>query len=76
MAAIAECIPIAQVLNASGKVPSDITSHEKAGRLVHDWLSQPGNDDWLLIIDNLDNQSSDTVRFVPRIERRCIQSVL
>ncbi len=56
IAAIAEQIPLKDVLSTSGKFLKDETGIEKAIAAVLDWLSENGNTQWLVIVDNVDSQ--------------------
>lgn len=56
IAAIAEQIPLKDVLSAQGKILKDETGVEKAITAVLDWLSETGNTQWLIIVDNVDSQ--------------------
>lgn len=56
IAAIAEQIPLKDVLSTSGKILKDETGVENAIAAVLDWLSENGNTQWLVIVDNVDSQ--------------------
>ena len=53
---IAEQIPLTDCLGTNGKILEDETGFEKAFRAVLDWLSESGNAQWLVIVDNVDSQ--------------------
>ena len=57
---MAEQIPLANVLSSTRQIPKDGPGIEAARIAVTDWLSHEGNIGWLLVIDNLDSQTSDT----------------
>ena len=56
IAAIAEQIPLTDVLATNGKILKDEIGVEKAIAAVLDWLSESGNTQWLVIVDNVDSQ--------------------
>ena len=60
IAQLAEQIPLANVLDATRQIPKDRPGIEAARAAVTNWLSHEGNIGWLLVIDNLDSQISDT----------------
>lgn len=58
VAAIAEQVPLTDVLGTNKKIMKDETGLDKAFRTVLDWLAEIGNTQCLVIIDNLDSQGA------------------
>ena len=56
IAKIAELIPLSKALNAEGRVGKGTGEIATAITAVIEWFSEPGNNRWLLILDNADNQ--------------------
>ena len=56
IAQIAERIPLPKSLNAEGRVGKGTGEIAMAITAVIEWFSKPGNNQWLLIVDNADNQ--------------------
>ena len=61
IAAIAEQIPLNNVLSSNGKILKVDLGVEKAIAAVLDWLSEKGNTFWLVIVDNVDSQRPASV---------------
>ena len=61
IAAIAEQIPLNDVLSSNGKILKDELGVEKAIAAVLGWLSENGNTCWLVIVDNVDSQRPASV---------------
>ncbi|KAI9725769.1 MAG: hypothetical protein M1828_002652 [Chrysothrix sp. TS-e1954] len=58
VAKVAERIPLKSVLDSSNKIPRNEADVESAVSAVLNWFSEPGNGRWLLVIDNVDQQTS------------------
>ena len=56
LAAIAEQIPLKEVLESNGKVSKDEAGLEQAITAVFEWLSEAQNTQWLMVVDNVDTQ--------------------
>lgn len=76
VAQIAEQIPLLNVLDSSRQLPKDDAGIEAAGIAVAAWLSHQANTKWLLVLDNVDNQTpensedSDEAQREPKAARR------
>ena len=60
IAQLAEQIPLANVLDATRQIRKTEPDIEAAYVAVTNWLCHEGNIGWLLVIDNVDNQISNT----------------
>lgn len=56
VAAISKQIPLTSVLGTNRKILKDETGLDDAFGAVLDWLSESGNTQWLVIVDNVDGQ--------------------
>ena len=56
IAQIAERIPLSKSLNTEGRVGKGTGEIAMAITAVIEWFNKPGNNQWLLILDNADNQ--------------------
>ena len=57
MSKIAERVPLSKALNAEGRVGRGTGEISKAITIVIEWLNEHKNDQWLLVLDNADNQN-------------------
>lgn len=58
VAQMAELIPLPDFLGSNRQIRKDDAGIAAASIAVTDWLSQRANTDWLLVLDNVDNQTA------------------
>lgn len=68
IARMAERIPLPDVLEANRQIRIDDAGVTAASIAVTDWLSQQANTKWLLVLDNLDNQTADDLEEIDEVQ--------
>ena len=68
IAQLAEQIPLPDVLDSNRQVRKDEAGMAAASNAVTAWLSHQDNKEWLLVLDNVDNQTAEDSQDIDEVQ--------